>query len=88
MGAGAGKGVPIDEASLAAQYKLSPEQIHALIQAFKAGSPKMELDKGHFIQVVRLVREKHPELTTFDDEVAGLVFVLCDTDHSGYAWIC
>lgn len=85
MGAGGAKGAkPIDESLLAKEFNLTPTQIQSLIVAFKMGADsKPEIDKDRFIKVVKLVRDAQPELAPFKDEIAGLVFTLCDTDHSG-----
>jgi len=84
MGNSQAKNVPVNEGELAQRYKLTADQIHALVEAFRAGADSKDvIDEKHFIRVIGLVRASHPELTNWDDELAGMVFAFCDTDHTG-----
>eukprot|EP01102_Stenamoeba_stenopodia_P020959 TRINITY_DN8330_c0_g1_i1.p1 TRINITY_DN8330_c0_g1~~TRINITY_DN8330_c0_g1_i1.p1 ORF type:complete len:445 (-),score=151.78 TRINITY_DN8330_c0_g1_i1:187-1521(-) len=87
MGSGNAKGAAagqqqqqLNEEELAAKYRLSPKQIHDLVEAFKS-SGKTKVNQKEFVQVALKVKDSHPELARFDDDVMGLVFSFCDVDH-------
>lgn len=67
---------------------LTSAQIDAVLNAFRSATTDKEVDKELFVTILNKVRCSNPELTSFlkhddDDDDAGLLFTLCDTNHSG-----
>jgi len=84
MGSGHGKELSqqqeLNAEELATKYPLSVKQIRDLVEAFKS-TGKAKVDQKEFVRVVLKVKESHPELARFDDDVIALVFSFCDVDH-------
>jgi hypothetical protein len=70
-------------AALTLAYKLARRAVLIRRASPRSSLPFAYAPTAFFTVLTAAVKKSHPELVAFDDEVTGLVFSFCDTDHSG-----